>query len=169
VNGNPLWMVLYEAHGVEEEMPQEQGKPPNDVERIILDPGSRAFEARGKTGISYCMLSRGTTIGSLDLHGKRMNSAIYFHDFGLGIAGTALSATRLAELRGPVGNPDKAYSAIIHRDRWVDHLQSNAHQSGVAEHEIELLFEWARTTKFSPERVASWIEKLARAYSSDVP
>jgi hypothetical protein len=149
--------------------PKEEGKPPNDVERVILDFGSRAFEARGKTGIAYCMLGRGTTIGDLDAEGKRMNSAIYFHDFGLGISGTALTAARLAELRGPVGNPHKPYSAIVRRERWVNHLESHSHPSGLTFDEIEFLFEWAHTTRFSRERVDRWIEKLAKAYTADVP
>jgi hypothetical protein len=145
------------------------GKPPNDVERVILDPGSRAFEARGKTGIAYCMLGRGTTLGDLDSQGKRMNSAIHFHDFGLGVSGTALTANRLAELRGPVGKPDKPYNAIIRRDRWVDHLDNNVHESGLTETEIEFLFEWACSTRFTAERVASWIEKLVAANAGEVP
>ena len=100
--------------------PTEPGKPPHDVERVILDPGSRAFEARGKTGLSYTMISRGTTLGHLDDNGKRMDSAIYFYDFGLGVADLPLSATRLAELRGPVGHPNKPYNAVVRRDNWVD-------------------------------------------------
>lgn len=149
--------------------PKEEGKPPNDVERVILDPGSRAFEARGKTGIAYCMIGRGTTMGELDSEGKRMNSAFYFHDFGLGLSGTALTATRLAELRGPVGNPHKPYSAIIRRDRWANHLESNSHPSVFTFDQIEFLFQWAYTERFTRERIDSWIEKLARAYQADVP
>jgi hypothetical protein len=115
------------------------------------------------------MIGRGTTMGELDSEGKRMNSAFYFHDFGLGLSGTALTATRLAELRGPVGNPHKPYSAIIRRDRWANHLESNSHPSVFTFDQIEFLFQWAYTERFTRERIDSWIEKLARAYQADVP
>jgi hypothetical protein len=149
--------------------PSEPGLPPKDFPVAILDPGSRAFEAGTKPGILYCMLSRGTTIGDLDGEGKRMNSAIYFHDFGLSLAGVPLSATRLAELCGPVGNPGKQYAMITRRDRWVDHLRRNSHGSGMTEAEIDNLFEWVQKTRIPPERVDRWIKKITAAYTADVP
>lgn len=149
--------------------PTEPRRPPHDVECVILDPGTRAFEARGKTGIAYTMISRGTTIGTLDDRGTRMNSAIYFHDFGLGISGIPLSANRLAELRGPVGSPDKPYNAILRRDRWVQFLESNCHDSGLHDSQIDFLIDWATSTRITPERVDRWIGKLKYAFVPDVP
>lgn len=149
--------------------PTEPGKPPHDVECVILDPGSRAFEARGKLGISYCMISRGTTIGELDANGKRMNSAFFFHDFGLGVSGIPLSAHRLAELRGPVGSPEKPYRAIISRDRWVEYLESNSHDSGLTDDDIDFLINWALTTRFTSRQIDTWIDKLTQSCVPDVP
>jgi hypothetical protein len=149
--------------------PTIPGRPPNDFPRAIVDPGSRAFEASTKPGILYSLLSRGTTLGDLDDEGKRLNSAIYFHDFGLGLAGVPLSATRLAELRGPIGSPEKTYTMIRRRDEWVDHLEKNAHPSGLTESEINFFFEWAENTRIAPERVERWIRKITATYTADVP
>jgi hypothetical protein len=115
------------------------------------------------------MMSRGTTIGELNEQGKRMDSAIYYHDFGLGLSAIPLSSTRLAELRGPVGNSGNAYSMIRKRDKWVAHLENNSHSSGLTEAQIYSLFEWVRNTRIQPERVEQWVQKITAAYRPDVP
>ena len=42
--------------------PVDPGRPPNPVQRIIYDPGTRSFEAKS-IGLFYAILSRATTIG----------------------------------------------------------------------------------------------------------
>jgi hypothetical protein len=112
------------------------------------------------------MISRGTTLGHLDDDGKRMNSAIYFYDFGLGVADLPLSATRLAELRGPVGNPNKPYNAIVRRDNWVNYLVSCSHAGhGLMDDDIDFLIQWAMEERVSPSRVDGWMH----SYQPDVP
>jgi hypothetical protein len=97
-----------------------------------------------------------------------MDSAIHFHDFGLGVSGMPLSATRMSELRGPVGSPNKPYNAIIRRDKWVDYLNKQQHDSGLSDDMIDALFEWATTTRIAPSRVETWTKKLCLATVSDV-
>jgi hypothetical protein len=116
------------------------------------------------------MISRGTTLGHLDDNGKRMDSAIYFYDFGLGVADLPLSATRLAELRGPVGHPNKPYNAVVRRDNWVEHLESYSHSGrGLTDEDIDFLIQWATTERISASRVDGWIQKLTQSHRPDVP
>jgi len=66
--------------------PVDEGRPPNPVLSIIADPGNRSFEAT-KPGLFFTILSRASTIGHL-MSGKRLDSAIYFFDFGFNSAMT---------------------------------------------------------------------------------
>jgi hypothetical protein len=147
--------------------PSQPGKPPNDVERIIIDPGDRSFEARGKLGIFFTQFSRGSTIGKL-VNGKRMGSALYFHDFGLGKGGV-LTASRIAKLRGPLDKPDVTYRAIRKRDKWIDHLMQNAHSCGMSEEQVNDTLTWATETRIDPQRMDKWFAKLTENCRADVP
>ena len=61
--------------------PVDPGRPPNPVQRIICDPGTRSFEGRS-IGLFYTILSRATSIGSFSSENasyeKITDSAIYF-------------------------------------------------------------------------------------------
>ena len=147
--------------------PSVPGQPPNDVERIIIDPGGRRFEASGKTGLFYTMFGRGTTMGQL-VCGKRIGSAFYFHDFGLGNHGT-LRASRFAMLRGPPDKPEVIYKAIERRDTWMQHLCRNAHGSTMGDEQISNTLQWAAVTRITEEQMDGWIDKLTRGSDGDVP
>ena len=146
--------------------PTEPGKPPNDAERVILDPGNRSFEAR-KPGLFFTMFSRGSTIGKL-VDGKRVGSAVYFHDFGLSRNPT-LAEERIAKLRTPHNKPNNTYDAIQRRDRWMNHLESNRHGINETEEEIQDILRWARTPRIPPEESRQWLATQARSSVSDVP
>ena len=146
--------------------PTEPGKPPNDVERIILDPGNRSFEARGKTGLFYTQFSRGSTIGTLK-DGKRVGSALYFYDFGISKA-PSLRADRIAKLRGPTNNPDRTYLAIQRRDRWIAHIQSNNHGLEMPESDKDDILQWAVNTRIPPHQAEAWLIDSAKGTTGDV-
>ena len=59
----------------------DPGRPPNPVQRIICDPGTRAFEATN-IGLFYTILSRATTLGTFQdttqSNQKISDSAVYF-------------------------------------------------------------------------------------------
>ena len=54
--------------------PVNKGQRPNALQKIIVDPGTRAFEGISP-GLFYTLLSRVTTLGTL---GEKFSSAIYF-------------------------------------------------------------------------------------------
>lgn len=147
--------------------PTEPGRPPNDVERIILDPGNRSFEARGKCGLFYTMFSRGSTIGKLDKDGKRIGSALYFYDFGLS-KNPSMGAGRIAKLRGPPNNPDRPYQAIQRRDRWMNHINENSHGILASEEEKYEILHWAKQARIDKEQAEIWLSDQARAAGSEV-
>lgn len=124
--------------------PVDEGKPPNAVQRIICDPGSRQFEGSTKPGLFYTMLSRATTIGHLAEDGLRYDSAIYFYDFGYGKG--PCTVDRIHCLRKSL-QTDKTYERIKARDRWMRHLEKNNHGSGLSDDQIVEIFDWAQATR----------------------
>lgn len=121
--------------------PVDGGKPPNPIQCLVCDPGDRSFEAR-KPSIFYTMVSRATTLGHLKDH-KRLDSAIYFYDFGLN---TTMTASRIVNLReSPVTG--RTYAAIRKRDTWMEYLKRHENRRVFGEDEIQRLFKWAESTK----------------------
>ncbi len=53
--------------------PDQEGKPPNAIKRMICDPGPRSFELTNPSTF-YVAMTRGTTLGDA----ARLISAIYF-------------------------------------------------------------------------------------------
>jgi hypothetical protein len=127
----------------------DPGKPPNAVQRIICDPGSRDFEAT-KPGLFYTMIGRGTTIGGVAFDGLRYDSSVYFYDFGYGKG--PLSPERIVDLRRSL-TTGKVYERIRARDRWMQHLKEHTHDSNMSDKEIEQIFQWARTTKVTTNQL----------------
>jgi hypothetical protein len=125
--------------------PVDPGRPPNPVERIICDPGTRQFEGK-KPGIFFTIVSRATTAG-VEENGKRIGSAFYFHDFGFG---NVMTPQRVHNLRySPSKKRD--YVAIERRDRWVNRLTTNTVHPRLSEEQIVEIFQWANATKVSVE------------------
>jgi hypothetical protein len=144
--------------------PVDAGRPPNAVQRIICDPGNRTFECR-KPGLFFTILSRGTTIGHLE-NSKRLDSAVYFYDFGYN---SPMTVKRITNLRccenGRVCKP------IIKREKWVEKLLLKASQhKEMTDDEINNIFEWSETTRVSTVKLESIIESdIWRSPSNDVP
>jgi len=123
--------------------PVDEGKPPNPVKTIICDPGTREFESR-KPGLFYTIVSRATTIGSLQ-DGKRIGSAVYFFDHGLS---RVMTPARIVNLRQSL-NTGKLCSAIAKRDKWVNHLRANKLNLNHNDINVTELFQWANNTRVS--------------------
>ena len=136
--------------------PVDPGKPPNAIQRIICDPGRREFEAR-KPGITFTMISRATTIGTL-CNGKRLDSALYFYDFGFN---TTMTPQRITNLRVSP-NTNKTYAEIIKRDQWVTYL--NSHKTGIrfSEANIKDIFDWAENERVSKSQLQLLIQRSKR-------
>jgi hypothetical protein len=134
--------------------PVDDGKPPNAIQCLVCDPGDRTFEAR-KPSIFYTMLSRATTLGNLKDH-KRLDSAIYFYDFGLN---TTMTASRIVNLRES-NITGRTYAAIRKRDTWMEYLKKHENKRDFEEKEIQRLFTWAETTKVE----ASVLDKLLASF-----
>ena len=124
--------------------PVDVGKPPNTVQRLTCDPGSRQFEASKKPGLFYTMCSRGTTIGHLSQDGLRYDSSIYFYDFGCGKA--PLSTDRITDLRRSPQSK-KVCKRTVAQERWMAHLARNEHRNVMSLEEQQRVIEWAKATK----------------------
>jgi hypothetical protein len=102
------------------------------------------------------MLSRATTLGTLKDH-KRLDSAIYFYDFGLN---TTMTASRIVNLRESTIT-GRTYAAIRKRDVWMDYLERHKNRRVFGEDEIQRLFTWAESTKVE----ASVLDKLLASFT----
>ena len=131
--------------------PVDEGKPPNTIQRIICDPGNRSFEAQ-KPGLFFTQFSRGTTLGNKK-DGKRMDSAVYFYDFGLN---TTMTPSRITDLRHSPST-GKIYQGVMKRDRWIQHLTANVHKSGLTEDAIEGVFAWAKAKRVSTDQLDMYL------------
>ena len=97
--------------------PTEKGKSPNQIQKIVVDPGTKQFEALN-IGLFYSLYSRATTTGTSGA--KRMDSAIYFK-------GNNMSKYRVLDLTKKTDGT--SYLNVIKRDRWVRRL--NRYQTRV--------------------------------------
>ena len=138
--------------------PVDPGKPPNAVQRIICDPGSRQFETSNKPGLFYTIISRATTLGSVSQDGLRHNSAIYFYDFGYGKG--PLTVERVENLRCSP-QTRQPYRRIKARDKWMNFLESQSHDGNMKPDEVEQIFQWAESTRITSTQLDSII------YSND--
>ena len=127
--------------------PVDPGRPPNPVQRIICDPGTRSFEGRS-IGLFYTILSRATTIGSFSSttasYEKITDSAIYFF-------GKNMNQARIRSIT--LQNNGKPYKKVLQRSAWVQHLAANVYVSSLTANEMKALFHWASTTQISPEQL----------------
>jgi hypothetical protein len=133
--------------------PVADGKPPNPVQRIICDPGARSFEGR-KSGLFYTIISRATTTGTL-VNGKRLDSAIYFYDYGLN---SLMTVSRIINLRKSL-DKNVEYKCISKRDKWVERLMENRINQRIPITDIENIFEWAKGIKVSKNELRRLIDE----------
>ena len=90
--------------------PVPPGKPPNAIQKIIIDPGSRSFEGIN-VGLLYQLLGRPTTIGTKE---DKFSSAMYF-------TGPHFNRDRITNLT--LDKNKKLYKKAALRKQWVEYLK----------------------------------------------
>ena len=92
--------------------PVAEGQPPNAVQCVICDPGTRQFEGVCP-GLFYTVLTRATTLGE---EGDHLSSALYFQSKNM-------NKDRITNItRGTKGYE---YSKVTQRKKWVEYLEEN--------------------------------------------
>ena len=132
--------------------PTDEGKPQNAVQRIICDPGTRAFEGVN-IGLFYTILSRATTIGDTTCKTDFKNSAIYF-------IGDNMNKERITDITlSKFGTP---YQKVQKRTAWTNYLKQNTHKSNVTEDDAQKLLAWATNTRFTHQNLRDIIQYHAQ-------
>ena len=124
--------------------PVAPGQPPNAIEAVICNPGTRKFEGICP-GLFYTLLSRLTTLGTED---EKTSSAMYF-------IGEDMNKNRIRNTTSK-DNGEK-YKNVQKRQKWVDFLKSNVRKSTMKAEELDDLFHWANKTKFDQADLESII------------
>jgi hypothetical protein len=130
--------------------PVAPGRPKNPIQRIIVDPGTRKFEATN-VGLFYQLLSRATTIGD---QGDKLSSAIYFD-------GPNFSEERFKNLTMSVKN--EIYKKAELRQEWVKNLRTNEVKNQAWNNEkMQILFKWAIHTRIDSVNLMEIIKTHTR-------
>ena len=124
--------------------PTEPGRPPNTVQQIICDAGSKNFECLCP-GLMYSLVSRATTLGT---DRATLDSAIYFTgDF---------TERRVMNMgRKKDGMLTKR---VALRKLWVDRLEQNIRKCEMSPEERQALILWITTTRLTPNFLLSLID-----------
>ena len=109
--------------------PVDEGQPPNAIQRIICDPGTRRFEG-GCVGLFYTLLSRITTFGNPD---DKLSSAIYFTGSNMNTA-RVLSITK--------NEKGDTYAMAKQRQLYVKYLQEHKQSLNMTQDEQIKLIQW---------------------------
>ena len=116
--------------------PVEPGQPPNAVQKLICDPGTRRFEGNC-IGLFYTLLSRITTFGNpLD----KFSSAIYF-------TGTNMNTGRVLNITQ--NEKGSMYAMAQKREKYVSYLQKHEHNSQMSRNEQNKIFDWVKNQMIS--------------------
>ena len=116
--------------------PVEPGQPPNAVQKLICDPGTRRFEGNC-IGLFYTLLSRITTFGNpLD----KFSSAIYF-------TGTNMNTGRVLNITQ--NEKGSMYAMAEKREKYVSYLQKHEHNSKMSMNEQNKFFDWVKNQMIS--------------------
>ena len=111
--------------------PVEPGQPPNAVQKLICDPGTRRFEGNC-IGLFYTLLSRITTFGNpLD----KFSSAIYF-------TGTNMNTERVLNITK--NEKGYMYAMAVKREKYVSYLQQHEHSSKMSMKEQNKILDWVK-------------------------
>ena len=113
--------------------PVEDGQPPNQIKRIIVDPGDQAMEGRNP-GLLYTVLSRATTMG--DDSGR--GSAIYFK-------GPNIEPGRFVNCGYTTTGTE--YAAVTNRKQWVEYLNQHTVTSTTSQRQKQALYKWISNIK----------------------
>ena len=116
--------------------PVEIGQPPNAIQKLVCEPGTRRFEGNC-VGLFYTLLSRVTTFGNpLD----KFSSAIYF-------TGTNMNTERVLNIT--LNEKGQMYAMAKRRKTYVDYLHQNVHDSKMSIDDQIKVFEWTKTKMIS--------------------
>lgn len=119
--------------------PVDEGKPPNAVQqRIICDPGTRAFEGNNP-GLFYTILSRATTVGDYD---TTLPPSQHFKDSAIYFLGDNMNQTRIHNITMQKGNIP--YKMVQKRTPWVNYLHSNLLDVQYTPTQKKSVFDYAR-------------------------
>ena len=127
--------------------PVDPGRPPNAVQRIICDPGTRAFEGIC-VGLFYTILSRATTLGHIDISDpvniRFKDSAIYFF-------GSNMNKARIRNITNQLNG--QLYVKVQRRALWVQYLKQHQVDFNMDPLHKNRLFDWAQTFKVSYDKL----------------
>lgn len=119
--------------------PVEEGQPPNAVDRVILEPGTRQFEGNNP-GTLYTAASRGTTAGTGNL-----DSAIYFRGMNMNRA-RVMNMTKQRDGK-------TTYKKVALRDKWIKHLENHTVKPKRTDEIKKELLLWCKEFKMSKQEL----------------
>jgi hypothetical protein len=122
--------------------PSQPGQQQNDVQRIIVDPGTKQFEGHNP-GLFYTALSRITTMGD---PADKSTSAIFF-------TGSNMTSSRIMNITK--GSHNKFFKTVLKRDKWVRRF--HLHSSSLSIDDQQTLFNWAENTTFDQNQIQHFI------------
>lgn len=111
--------------------PVDEGQPPNSVDRIIVEPGTRSFDGNNP-GTLYMGTSRATTTGT-----GQLDSAIYF-------TGPNMNRARVMDIKYLKSNTGKKkkYKKVTLREKWVERLEQNMIRPKYSKDYINYIKKW---------------------------
>ena len=129
--------------------PTRKGKPQNQFECIICDPGDKRFEGNN-CGMLYTTISRGTELMENE---DKTTSAIYFtgHDMTFG---------RVANLF--LGREGKKFKKIQRREEWVKYLDAHQTTKKFTKREKQAIKKWFESNPITPNQLDDIITKWNR-------
>jgi hypothetical protein len=113
--------------------PTMPGEPPNSISCVTCDPGTRLFESIC-VGLFCTLLSRITSLGE---DSDKFSSAACF-------AGDSMTPGRMMDI-ARTKKGDLCHNAFLPQ-RFVTHLNTRLHASGLATQQRENMFQWAEKT-----------------------
>jgi hypothetical protein len=113
--------------------PTMPGQPPNSISCVACDPGTRLFESIC-VGLFCTLLSRITSLGD---ESDKFSSAVYF-------TGDNMTPGRMMDI-ARTKKGDLYHNAFL-RQRFVTHLNTHLHTSGLTTQQRENIFQWAEKT-----------------------
>ena len=127
--------------------PVNEGQQQNSIKRILVDPGTRSFEALS-AGLFYSLLSRVSTLGNQT---DKLSSAIYF-------TGSNMSESRIQNII--LKKDNQIYETVKRRKTWVSYLKSNEEKTKFLNKTKECsVINWAQTTKLTKQQVHALFEE----------
>ena len=130
-------MTLHTFQG-QEAGPVDEGRSPNAVDTIIVEPGTRSFEGNNP-GTAYMAISRATTMGTGNL-----DSAIYF-------TGPNMNRSRVIDILYQRGAKRKMYKKADLREKWVKRLEENTITPVFDTKHIEGIKQWCKEFRMNAD------------------